>query len=103
MLTCSKCRQRLPPEDFYRDRRAKTGRHPKCKRCDKAYADSMRPHLNSYMHDRYHRDSGVRARQIAAALQWQREHPKEVAVIRHNYWLRCKAARAKAKAEAQPQ
>lgn len=38
LLTCTRCKQELPEDDFHRNAARKTGRRPECKECAKAYA-----------------------------------------------------------------
>lgn len=33
MLSCSKCKNKKPPDDFPRDKNRKSGRYPTCKKC----------------------------------------------------------------------
>lgn len=90
MKICSKCKLKLPLDQFYRMTRSKDGRHVWCKVCDNSYKrewrDKNREHVNrigkAQQYNWYHNNL-ERARETAR--KWQRENKDRVYQIKKRF------------------
>jgi hypothetical protein len=86
MKTCSRCKQVLPLDDFYVDRKTPDGRGAYCKNCARSvrkahYADNLEKTRTAMLryYERKSDDLKLKMR------EYQREHPDEYRVARHKH------------------
>lgn len=100
--TCTKCGEEKFLEEFYRDKRLKTGRRPDCKTCKteshRKWAESNREHVKEYRADYYQSNREKiladkrsyhlenKDKRCAYARKYNADHKEEIRNRRRSYY-----------------
>lgn len=100
MRACTKCGEVKPPEEFYVDRRSKTGRTSACKPCvryQQRFQNNSDPEKRRERERRYHREQPGYS--SAATRRWQEKNRERWLAQKKEYRQRTKEERAQKWAE----